>query len=62
MTKERYFAVRIGNPKKHRCYFLCRYAVPQLFNSKEDAQAQADLDKDRAVVGVEIREICKAKV
>lgn len=45
MIKEKYYAVRIGNPRRHKPYLMViqngSSIVPELFNSRESAEAAA---------------------
>lgn len=58
MTKENYYAVRIGQPGKHAPYFMLREgaSTPQLFHTEEDAKEAASNAPYRKAVRVELRE------
>lgn len=57
-TRERYWAVRIGNPGKHFPYFMLGedQATPALFVSKEEAADYAEIGKDDKIVRVWVTE------
>jgi hypothetical protein len=59
MLKEKYFAVRIGNPKTHAPYFMLREGTrtPKLFHDIRDAQDATDSQPERYAVEVEVREV-----
>ena len=59
MTKENYWAVRIGDPKKHTTYFLrCNDSMlPKLFLCEDDAKHAMFNIKYYKAVMVEVREI-----
>jgi len=62
MTKETYYAVRVGIPGKHKLYFMVREGTmtPELFHCRRDAEnraSQAPKDSNWEVVMVEVREI-----
>lgn len=61
MVKERYYAVRIGNPKQHRPYLLLcdQGSTPALFSERSGAEAARSGFGERTVVRVEIRELRK---
>lgn len=61
MVKEKYYAIRIGTPRKHSCYFRlsCDDATPQLFVSREEAKHEKQkmgTSGDFKVVRVEVVE------
>lgn len=59
MTKETYYAIRIGSRPQHSPYFMLRDdgTVPHLFEHKMDAQDRVKGHPERTVVRVEIREL-----
>ena len=63
MTKERYYAVRVGNPRRDWPYFMVRddSMVPALFESRADAEKAAPKQPRTRVVRVTIHDgVCKA--
>ena len=58
MTKETYYAVRIGNPKHHHPYFMVRKGtnVPELFQHRIAAESAAPKQPHTLVVRVTIHD------
>ncbi len=58
-TTEKYYAIRVGNPKRHTPYFLLREQsdTPAIFVKRKDAVKLASDWTDFTVVEVELREL-----
>ncbi len=56
---EKYYAIRVGNPKRHKPYFLLQQQSdkPMLFVSRTEANKTASHWTDFTVVQVELREL-----
>ena len=65
MTREFYYAVRIGRPKRHHPYFLVDHdsgrGVPKLWLDGKAAKAEAERTVSGSLVVVEVRETRKRK-
>jgi hypothetical protein len=59
---EQYFAIRVGNPRKHRCYLWVGPDgnVPRLFINRDDAQEYVNTGWDREVPAKVVRVKLKA--
>lgn len=59
MIVERYYAIRVGNPKKHSPCFRWDYGnhCPYLFGNRSEAVKAKDKQRDCKVVKVELREL-----